>query len=104
MAGWSQATQASQRPSGEGRGADTKSGPETTGTTDWVPSTGSATRRCEVADPSTVSSIEINHRPELVRRPSACRTDPAEGSGDRATGGPSWPMGIRYHLWSAWST
>ena len=71
MDGWSQVTQASQRPSGDGRGAVTKSPRSTRGTTDWDPSVGSATSRWPVVDFSTRSSIETNHRPDGVTRPSA---------------------------------
>ncbi len=43
MAGWSHTTQANQRPSGEGRGAATKSVPSNSGTTCPAPSTATAT-------------------------------------------------------------
>ena len=56
MDGWSQVTQASQRPSGDGRGAATKSPWSTRGTTDCDPSVGTATSRCPVVDVSTCSS------------------------------------------------
>ena len=73
MDGWSQATQASHWPSGEGRGAATKSRPSTRGTTANEPSTATPTRRCRVsaAVGATRSSIDTSHRPDRVSRPSA---------------------------------
>ena len=69
--GWSQVTQVSQRPSGDGRGAVTKSPRSTRDTTDWDPSVGSATSRWAAEEPSTRSSIETNQWPDGVTRLSA---------------------------------
>ena len=83
MSGWSQVTQASHRPSGDGRGAATKSpgcartraGPEPsrgTATRSWEVTSASVTRSPPGPHPSPCrSATETSHRPSGVGRPSA---------------------------------
>src|SRR5664280_3211517 len=79
IAGWSHATQASQRPSGDGRGADTKSVPSHRHTTFCDPAVDAATNLWTVPVGPTCSSTLISHRPDTVSRPSAYRvlSDPS---------------------------
>ncbi len=71
IAGWSQVVHASQRPSGDGRGAATKSPTATSGTSVGLPSSASATRRWSVPSGPRRSSTVRSQAPDGVTRPSA---------------------------------
>src|SRR5664280_2303844 len=92
MSGWSQVTQASQRPSGDGRGATTKSPSSTTVEDVAEPSTAMATRACVVRDPPargspTRSSTDRSQRPSGVTAPSPWRVPaPSSAGAPRRTG------------------
>src|SRR5665647_3941854 len=63
MWGWLQVTQAKCEPSGEGRGAATKSPASTRGTSRNEPSVATDTNRCPVPELPCRSSTQINQPP-----------------------------------------